>query len=162
MCNAASTCDRDITRAWDDRQCLNNSCALLRALAHSAQLLRGHDSDRVDDGCNRITARPVRRCCQLIWTGAWGSPTLKASAPRQRDPCEQSGAGVCKSWPMTRRKALQMFCKGMPAWWLVHTGAWLLRLDLMTPSACQVGLMQHPQILLKYMCSCQVVLCARS
>ena len=51
--------------------------------------------------------------------------------------------------PMTCRKALQMFCKGMPAWWLVHTGAWLLRLDLMTPSACQIGLMQNPQILLK-------------
>ena len=63
---------------------------------------------------------------------------------------------------MTPRKALQIFCKGMPAWRLMHTGAWLLRLDLLRRSACQVCLMETLQILLKQICSCQVVLCARS
>ena len=50
----------------------------------------------------------------------------------------------------------------MPAWWLVHAGAWLLRVDLVWQSSCQICLMQTPQILLKETCDYQVVLCARS
>ena len=80
--------------------CADRSLPLHRALAHSAQLLRGDCSDRADHGRDRAAAGALGPCGQLVRAAAGGPAALQAAAPRQRHACQQQRAGQCASHAM--------------------------------------------------------------